>query len=106
MSTSFTASIETSQLIFYQFFFFFLLCRAILLTLSFQFELNSTFFYACRKARIRILDFYESIYSYSLLTLQADHKLSYALMHCNPQSETNIRSDSRVLGSIYSASSK
>ncbi|XP_021912362.1 enhanced ethylene response protein 5 [Carica papaya] len=28
---------------------------------------------------------------YFSITLQADHKLSYALSHCNPRSETNIR---------------
>lgn len=32
-----------------------------------------------------------------LMTLQADHKLSYALKHCNRQSEANIRFGSCVL---------
>ena len=31
------------------------------------------------------------------MTLQADNKLSYALKHCNPQSEANIRFGSCVV---------
>lgn len=33
----------------------------------------------------------------TFFTSQADHKLSYALRHCNPQSEANIRFGSGVL---------
>lgn len=46
--------------------------------------------------KIYLFSFIKSFIQFTFVTWQADHKLSYALKHCNPQSEANIRFGSGV----------
>lgn len=66
---------------------------------SLYFLLTFIFLYACTKARVRKLGF-NHVYlltEFTSMTWQADHKLSYALKHCNPHSAANIRSVTGVI---------